>query len=170
MEAELLRGRRTKTHNAVIVEGREYVRGAVPLILCTADELIQSWLEGVDKTGRENDDARRIPRYAWVSGATGPSSYPKVPNSDAALWQRSPEFLPLAEGEVDVSAQVEWEEGDVRDNARAVVQGLLHKTLRGVDGPKKVSSKHATCADPRIAMELRHKQVRGRSGQLCEGR
>ena len=120
----------------------------------------------MDKTSSENDDACKIPRYTWASGATGPLSVRKAPTGhEAALWQKIPELVPLSEGEVDISARVEWEEGDVRDNARAVVEGLLQKTLRGVDEPeKRVSSKRATCADPRITMELRHKQVSGGGG------
>ena len=128
----------------------------VPFNVCnTADQLIQSWLEGVDKNGSENVDMSRNPRHAWPSGAAVQLSHGNV----AGLWEKIPDLAPLPEGEVDVSARVEWEDGDIRDNARAVVEGLLQKTLRSADEPIRVASENAVCVDPRITMELRHKQV-----------
>ena len=158
METELLRGQRSKTHNAVLVEGTSMHAFTVTFpvnISPTADELIQSWLEGVDKNGSENGDTRRKPRHAWIGGAAGKQSHGNV----AGLWENVPDLAPLPWGEVDISARVEWEGGDVRDNARAVVEGLLQKTLRIAEEPVGVSSENAVCVDPRVAMELRHKQV-----------
>ena len=54
----------------------------------------------------------------------------------------------------DFLSGLDFGEGDVRDNTRAVLQGLLDKPLS-----REATSKKKGSQDPRVTMEMRHREV-----------
>ena len=54
----------------------------------------------------------------------------------------------------DFLSGLDWNEGDVRDNTRAVLRGLLDKPLT-----REATSKKKGSHDPRVTMEMRHREV-----------
>ncbi len=61
--------------------------------------------------------------------------------------------------QADVLTGLDWSEGDVRDNARAVVDRLMKKSFSGRKGSHDLKKRSR---DPLVTMEMRHKAVKER--------
>lgn len=55
----------------------------------------------------------------------------------------------------DFLSSVDWDEGDVSENVHLVVQGLMRKSLVQAQRRGRGRKSH----DPRVTMEMRHKEV-----------
>ena len=59
----------------------------------------------------------------------------------------------------DYLSALNWEDGEVGENARAVISGLMETKLVPTIKRSTVAT-HSNEYDPRVAMEMRHQQVR----------
>ncbi len=62
----------------------------------------------------------------------------------------------------DFLTALDWSEGDVRANAKAVVDGLMTKTLAKARPTKGSLDSKRRSHDPLVTMEMRHKAVKER--------
>ena len=165
--------------------------------LPAAEELIRSWLEGVENSGippgvggvspSHDLHSSHVPIGAWGTteelpatlrlehrGHT-PSCHTFAKRDHSTLTTSNSSRYPLGFSEVtqrpvfgmggalelegggakggDFLSGLDLSEGDVRDNTRAVLQGLLDKPLAREATTKKGSH------DPRVTMEMRHREV-----------
>lgn len=112
--------------------------GSNATTMIEAEEIVRKWLKGVE-------------------GDSGSSHEKK--GSFRCDYTTSPPPSPTARDEVDYLGSLDWSHGNVADNAKSVVEGLLRRDLQGVNSPTTHTKQ---CNDPRITMEMRHKKVKER--------
>lgn len=105
------------------------------LFFSTAEEIVRKWLKGVEGDSGSNHEKKGSFRCDYTT---------------------SPPPSPTARDEVDYLGSLDWSHGNVADNAKSVVEGLLRRDLQGVNSPTTHTKQ---CNDPRITMEMRHKKV-----------
>ena len=58
----------------------------------------------------------------------------------------------------------DWGEGDVRENVSSIVEALMKKPVSSRGGGRRENGERrggaGECSDPRVTMEMRHKQVK----------
>ncbi len=100
--------------------------------------MIRNWLKDVETAEDTN-----------LESSTDALHNMRPPASSAS---RSDDFL----------SSLDWEQGNVADNAKNVVRELLRKDLSStISSSNHRGTKSAVSHDPRVAMEIRHRQVRG---------
>ena len=111
--------------------------------ISAAEELIQQWLDPPIRVHAWGDDSPIVSHQEFLGLEMG---------ADESSWrQRSDE-----PSRKDFLSDLDWSEGDVRENVRAVVDGLMQKSLAKVQSGGHGKRKSH---DPRITMEMRHKEV-----------
>ena len=61
--------------------------------------------------------------------------------------------------ESDVISSQDWGEGEVRENVSSIVQALMEKPVKSVRKSEGGCGERGSGHDPRVTMDMRHKQV-----------
>ena len=95
----------------------------------------------------------------WLAGVESAASFTSTPTGDGDMAQT----VAVDEGRIktnddaDFLSSVDWLSGDVGQNTKEVLQGLLSKELKG-QSAQQARTKKKSC-DPVVTMEMRHREV-----------